>query len=152
LVAYLGLSAAAHELALKRVKDFAAARSVTVERIGALPMPPSLASWSGLIRTPNGVYQSWFSLLDSQPPTFHFFKDSPPNGYTEAVRQLPQVKTYLWFARFPVMRYSQQGDRNVVEFSDRRFIAWRDRPGSAFTFRVILDSAGRVLEQGWVED
>jgi hypothetical protein len=50
------------------------------------------------------------------------------------------------------MRYSQQGDRNVVEFSDRRFIAWRDRPGSAFTFRVILDSAGRVLEQGWVED
>ncbi len=155
LVAYLGLSAIAHQVALQRVEEFAAMRGLSVERIGALPMPPSPAYWSGLIRTPDGVYQSWFSLLGpaaSEPPTFHFFADSAPNGYTKAVKQIPEVKTYLWFARFPVVRYSQQGDRNVVEFTDRRFVAWRSRRTSAFAFRVTLDSAGRVLEQGWVED
>ncbi len=152
LVAYLSFSAMAHYAALQRVRAFAVAGGLTVERMGALPMPVSPAYWSGLIRTPDGVYQSWFSLLDPQPPTFHFFEDSAPNGYTEAVKQIPEVRTYLWFARFPVVRYVQQGDRNIVEFTDRRFVAWRNRRASAFTFRVTLDSAGRVLKQGWVKD
>ena len=152
LAAYLGLSATAHQVALHRVEKFAATQELTVERMGALPMPPSPAYWSGLIRTPDGVWQSWFSLLERQPPAFRFFGDSPPNGYTEAVKQLPEVRTYLWFARFPVVRYSQRGDRNVVELTDRRFVAWRSRRTSAFTFRVTIDSAGRVLDQGWVED
>ncbi len=152
LAIYLGLSAIAHHVAVQRVKVFARAQGLTIERIGALPMPVSPAYWSGLIRTPNGVYQSWFSLLNPRPPTFRFFADSAPNGYTEAVKQLPEVNIYLWFARFPVIRYAQQGKRNVVEFTDRRFVAWPNRPGSAFTFRVTLDSDGHVLERGWVEE
>jgi hypothetical protein len=46
------------------------------------------------------------------------------------VRELPPVRTYLWFARFPVVGVRESGDQRVVEFRDLRFTSrgWRDDP------------------------
>ncbi len=68
----------------------------------------------------------------------------------EAAQGLPRVKTYLWFARFPVLRYWELDERHIVEFSDLRF-ARPDRNPGPFTFRVTFDAAGRVLGQGWAD-
>jgi len=147
---YIAACGVAHHAALARVQAFAAANHLAVERIGALPIPPSVLDWGGLIRTTDGVYQSQFDLRDAQPPAFQFLPDSPPNRYIADARALPDVGTYLWFARFPTIRYAQLGDRNIVDFSDWRFFSRSNQRPMPFTFRVILDSDGRLLEEGWV--
>ncbi len=156
LIAYLGICAAAHHAALRRVEEFAASRGLPVERLGALPLPPSAAHWEGLIRTPDGVWEARIDLWNGvfserrarESRAFLFIADSAPNGYLEAAEQLPKVKTYLWFARFPVFRFRERGDQAVVEVSDLRFFSRRSRP-PPFTFRVTFDAAGHVIDQGW---
>jgi membrane-bound metal-dependent hydrolase YbcI (DUF457 family) len=150
MLVYIAACGVAHHAALARVQSFAAANRVAVERIGALPIPPSLLDWGGLIRTTDGVYQSQFDLRDAQPPAFQFLPDSPPNRYIADARALPDVGTYLWFARFPTIRYARQGDRNIVDFSDWRFFNRSDERPMPFTFRVVLDADGRLLEEDWV--
>ncbi len=156
LVAYLGVCATTHYAALRRVEEFAASRGLRVERLGALPLLPSAAHWDGLIRTPQGVWEArinvWNELLperQADAQVFRFVADTAPSGYLEIAEQLPQVQTYLWFARFPVFAFRERGDQAVVEFSDLRFFTrgWRPAP---FTFRVTFDTAGHVLSQGWV--
>lgn len=149
--AYLALCAVAHAAALKRVEQSATAERLAVEQLGALPLPPSLMRWAGLIRVPDGVHVAHFSLRDTKSPEFRFLADAAPNGYIAAARQLPQVKVFLWFARFPVFKYRQQGERHIVEIADLRFFA-RGQRAAAFTYRVTLDSRHRVLEEGWAEE
>jgi len=147
---YLGLCGVEHHTALQRTEAFAAERRLVVEAVGALPLPPSLSHWVGLVRTPNGVYQEFFNGPEPSPPMVHFFADAPRNSYIAATEQFPEVRIYLWFARFPVVRYLQQGDRHMVEFTDLRFYTRDVGTRHPFTFRVILDSAGQLVEKGWL--
>ncbi len=149
VLAYLLACGTAHRAAIERVRGFATGNHIAIENLGALPLPPSLLSWSGAIRTSGGVYQSRFDLRDAKPPAFHLIPDSANNPYVEEAMALPDVRTYLWFARFPVIRASQQDGRNIVEFSDLRFFGRRNEGPLPFTFRVVLDSHGALLEEGW---
>lgn len=148
--AYIGLCTAAHGVALERVEAFAVSRGLAVEARAALPQPLSPFRWSGLVLTPEGVYQSWFSVLDGAEPRFELFP-SEVNEYVAKAKELPAVKTYLWFARFPVARSRAEPGGHVVEWSDRRFNAVRTR-APAFVFRVVFDERGRVLKQGFAND
>jgi hypothetical protein len=83
--------------------------------------------------------------------TYSFYPDAAPNAYVEAARRLPEVRTVLWFARFPVTRFHEEGAEAIVEISDLRFPKMRpDRP-SSFTYRVRFAADGTVLSQGWVK-
>ena len=85
------------------------------------------------------------------PIEYRFYPDAPANYYIEAAKGLPQVQTVLWFARFPVTRFHNEGGEAVVEISDLRFPHVRpDRPAS-FTYRVLLGATGTVLSQGWAK-
>jgi hypothetical protein len=82
---------------------------------------------------------------------YRFYPDAAPNPYIEAAKQLPEVQTVLWFARFPVIRFHKEGSDAIVEISDLRFPQLRpDRPAS-FTYRVRLAADQAVLSQGWVK-
>lgn len=153
LVAYYGVCAVAHWRALQRVDAFIEGARLTVEHRAALPMPPWLGEWSGQVRTSRGVFISSFNLRDAEPPKFHAMPDSPRNEYVETARRLPEIRTWLWFARFPVVRYFRDSNElHIVEFNDTRFLRSPNdpRPG-AFQYRVILDDAQKVLWQGWAE-
>jgi membrane-bound metal-dependent hydrolase YbcI (DUF457 family) len=149
-VAYIIACGVAHHAALERVRAFATQNHIAVERLGALPLPPSLLDWNGLIRTPDGVYESRFDLRNSQPPEFRFAADSPPNQYTEAALALPDVRTFLWFARFPRILYSQRDDIEIVDFRDLRFLRPHNPEPPPFTFRVILTPKGELVDEGWM--
>lgn len=149
LAFYLLLCAGAHHLALRRVAGFAEARGMNVAQIAALPLPPSMAHWDALVRTPEGVWEARINLFKKNPVEFHFYVDAAPNGYLDAARKLPRVQAYLEFARFPLYRFREDGGRPVVEISDLRFFARGSRP-APFTYRVAFDGEGRVIEQGWV--
>lgn len=149
---YILACAAAHRAALAEVKRFAAEQQLAVENLAALPAPPSLLHWTALVRTPEGVYRTTFRLPHHGRLEPRFFADSAPNGITARVRALPEVQTFLWFARFPVMRYHEENGRHVVDFTDLRFgLSDNDNP-AAFAFRVVLDAQGNVLSSGWLED
>jgi membrane-bound metal-dependent hydrolase YbcI (DUF457 family) len=163
-VCYLALAIYFHQTALQRVDRFASVLHLDVESRGALPFPPSLWHWDGLVLTPHGVYETRLNLggdsgtaqaagSDSAvAPTlsYRFYPDAPANPYIDAAKRLPEVQTVLWFARFPVTRFHKEGNDSVVEFSDMRFPQIRpDRP-AAFTYRVHFDSNGNVQSQGWV--
>jgi membrane-bound metal-dependent hydrolase YbcI (DUF457 family) len=152
MLAYLFGCAAAHHSALGRVMDFAAANHVAVVRMAALPIPPSLLDWGGEILTPDGVYQTQFDLREKQSPAFRYFADSPPDGFTTRAMQLPEVQLYWTFARFPVIRTKYDGTHHIVEFGEHRFISRNTSNPPPFTYHVVFDSAGNVVEQGWYSD
>jgi hypothetical protein len=65
----------------------------------------------------------------------------------KALEGLPDVRTYLWFARFPVVQTSRVGTGTVVSFSDLRFgeLPGRRRP---FVLKVIQEP-GRLPTARW---
>jgi membrane-bound metal-dependent hydrolase YbcI (DUF457 family) len=152
MLIYIVVCAAAHQRALERVRIFAVGHGIVPERYAALPMPPSLWNWSGLIRTGDGVYVSHFDLREPGPPQFHFVTNSPPSEFTEEALRLKDVQTYLWFARFPIVHTIAADDRDVVEFGDARFRMARGRAPSPFTFQVIFNSDGKLLAERWLRE
>jgi membrane-bound metal-dependent hydrolase YbcI (DUF457 family) len=148
-VGYLFICAASHHSALERVRNFAAENHIAVEHLAAIPLPPSLVSWGGLIRASDGVYQTRIDLRDPQAPSFRFIADSPPDEFRARAMQLPDVQLYWNFARFPVIRTETDGIHHVVEFGEYRFVNPRRSRPQPFTFRVVFDASGRLIEEGW---
>lgn len=148
---YIAACGLAHAAAVSRVRAFALGRQLAVERLGAMPLPVSLFHWNGLILTPDGVYQSDFSLRSRSAPHFRFFANSAPNRYTRQAARLEPVGTFLWFARFPVMHFAKEGGTSVVEYADLRFLDGGEQEPLPFVFYVSFDSQDKMLKYGWVE-
>jgi len=149
LLAYLFACAYAHHTALLRVSDFARANHIVVDRMGAIPIPPSFLDWGGVIRSVDGVYQAHFDLRDGNPPEFQFISDSPPDTFIARAMRLPEVQLYWRFARFPVIRSSFEDGHHVVDFAEHRFVSRHRETAQPFTYRVVFDAAGNVVQQGW---
>jgi membrane-bound metal-dependent hydrolase YbcI (DUF457 family) len=151
-ILYLAAAFYAHRTALDRVKQFASLFQLQVESLGALPLPPSLWHWDGLVSTAHGVYEVRLDLSESplRASTEHrYYPDAPPNRYIDRAKRLPEVETVLWFSRFPVTRFHKEGRLAIVEIYDARFPQVpRDRPAS-FTYRVKMDESGAVISEGW---
>jgi membrane-bound metal-dependent hydrolase YbcI (DUF457 family) len=163
--AYIAAALYAHNAALDRVKTFAAFEHLEVQSLGALPFPPSLWHWDGLILTSRGVYELRMDLAEkaavsdvaaknpAEAPSleYRFYPDAFPNSYIEQARQLPEVQKVLWFSRFPVTRFHKEGAEAIVEISDLRFAQIRPGHSASFTYRVRFGAAGNVVSQGWVK-
>ena len=153
---YLAGAILAHHVALSRIQKFAELDHLEVQAIGALPLPPSLWRWDGLVRTEHGVYELRMDLsersakqTDLLAREHHYYPDAPPNSFIEIAKHLPEVQKVLWFSRFPVTRFHKEGDIAVVEVADIRFAQTRrDRP-AGFTYRVRFSADGSVLSKGW---
>jgi len=152
MCAYLFACSVAHHAALLRTRNFAAANHIPIDRIAALPLPPSLLDWGGVIRTTDGVYQSRFDLRDSAAPVFAFSADSPPDEFVARALQLPEVQLYWSFARFPVIRTSSEPGRHYVDFNEHRFITRNHQGPAPFSYRVVFNDAGEPIEEGWQAD
>jgi membrane-bound metal-dependent hydrolase YbcI (DUF457 family) len=162
-LAYMALAFANHHAALTRVKNFAALEHLDVQSLGALPYPPSLWQWDGLIRTPRGVYELRMDLTGKPTlseigavdpasallPEYRFYPDALPNSYIDAAKRLPEVQQVLWFSRFPVTRFRKEGSDAIVEISDLRFASRRPGRVPGFTYRVRFNGDGSILSHGW---
>src|SRR5260370_2111922 len=127
-VIYVACTVYAHHVALARIQKFAELDRLQVESIGALPLPPSLCRWDGLVRTSRGVYELRMDLAsktvsDGELLTLEhrYYPDAAPNSYIEVANRLPEVQKVLWFSRFPVTRFHKHGDIAVFDISDLRF-------------------------------
>jgi membrane-bound metal-dependent hydrolase YbcI (DUF457 family) len=152
MVAYLFVCSFAHHAAMQRVKSFASANNISIDRMGALPLPPSFLDWGGIIRSIDGVYQARFDLRNPAPPEFHFTADSPPDEFVARALLLPEVRLFWQFSRFPVIHTSTDGEYHVVDFGENRFVNTRKKSPQPFTYRVVFDKAGNIIEEGWQSD
>jgi membrane-bound metal-dependent hydrolase YbcI (DUF457 family) len=169
LCAYIGLAATAHHKAFADVEDFAASRQLHVESLAALPLPPTLTHWVGLVSTPEGVWRTTFHEPGGAVETTQFYTDAQSGEFIEQARKLHDVQVFLWFARYPVWRVRQrEGLQTVLEISDVRFFrenvpdtaatpqstrgntGIRPRP-AGFTFDVIFDAGGRIVSHSFRE-
>ncbi len=129
---YLFACGLAHHAALQRVEEFASTNKIDVDRMGALPVPPSLLDWGGVIRSIDGVYQARFDLRNPAPPDFHFAADSPPDPFIARALQFPEVQLFWQFARFPVIRSFAEGGQHIVDIGENRFVNTRHKGTTTF--------------------
>src|SRR5258708_28753569 len=144
-VIYVACTIYAHHVALARIQKFAELGHLQVESIGALPLPPSLWHWDGLVRTDRGVYELRMDLSDKAASDselltreHHFYPDAHANSYIDAARRLPELQKVLWFARFPVTYFHKESSVAGVEISDIRFVQTRRERPAPFTYRFRL--------------
>lgn len=151
LAVYLTLCFAAHRAALSQVREFAGEKQLTVLRLAALPAPPSLWRWSGLVQTPDGVYRLPIDLGHPDAPGSEYYANSERTEYSEKAANSERVKTYLWFARFPWVTYRENNGFHIIEYRDIQFF-WPPRGQTPpFTFQVFFDPEGRVVRSELID-
>jgi membrane-bound metal-dependent hydrolase YbcI (DUF457 family) len=169
LCVYMGAAALQHRRALADVEAFAAEEHLQVESLAALPLPPTLTHWVGLVNTKDGVWRTTFYEPSGKHESTRLYADAQSLPFLEKVMQLRDVQTYLWFARFPVWRVERRpDDQTAIEITDVRFFRERDpfattdpprgnrisrsRAGRAgFTFEIVFDAQGQVISHGFRE-
>ncbi len=143
-VAYLAFMAVSHAAAVSTLERVARAQGVVPLRVEALPEPLQPLRWRGFVEDGAQYWHGIVALRDGTPDLVAIPK-GPRNGPVARAEEVPAVKTFLWFARFPVVTFREEGARQVVEYQDLRFAhSLRRRP--AFLLRVILGPGG-VVEQ-----
>ena len=156
---YVALTAVAHSVALRRVETLVERRGLEVQSVAALPQPLSPLRWAGMVLTEEGVYMSRFRLFDggndnapSQKPQLRYYPSADPeNEFVARAREIPSAKTYLWFARYPVARYSNSDGRHIVDFAAMRFNVGGlpdEEMRLRFGFRVVFDAEGELVSAG----
>jgi len=151
---YILFAGGMHHAAIQRVTEFADEQGLEHVSIAAVPEPPSVTRWAGLIATPDGVFRVEFDQFGGEPVKLAYFNQPQPDKYLAAAQQLPHMQKFLWFARFPVARYFQRDGQTIVQITDLRFYGNRPRPmqpgaeaafDSGFTYEVVFDQNGRVV-------
>jgi membrane-bound metal-dependent hydrolase YbcI (DUF457 family) len=170
LCIYIGLAAIAHHKAFADVELFAEAQHLQVQSVAAMPLPPTLTHWVGLVSTPQGVWRTTFHVPGGAVESGQFYAQADAGELIEQAKTLRDVQVYLWFTRFPVWRVRHlSGNETAIEISDVRFVrenvsgqspyplqsksvsGIRPRRGG-FTFEVVFDSARHVISSGFKEE
>ena len=186
LCAYVGFCAWQHRKALTVWRRLDG--PIAGERVAVLPQFLSPFRWLGLSDHAGEVHVAFFdigpfargvadprpperfseilsSLSDFYPPPERAvilrFRKPAESRLLDAARDLPDVQTYLAFARFPLATVEPQPDGSAaVTWEDLRFLPWfagpwqRDQKTGLrrqpFLYRVRLDAAGRVIDRTFV--
>ena len=169
---YISLCACNHSWALNLTKRYSTENCLSVQRLSSLPQPLSPFLWSNYILTEKKVYAGFVNLIgDSENviiPDMNFFSrffsryqpirsikyrtwdrfdDSP---WVKRALKLEGVKTFLWFARFPIAKYKGIIDgNNRVEFFDLRFSLLETR--RPFLYVVDFNQEGGVVFHGFLK-
>jgi len=186
LALYIGCCAALHAkaLAIWRRKDAPPAGS----RVAVLPQFLSPFRWLGLSERAGEVHLCFFdigpfargvpnprpprkwtevfqSLSDFYPPPdrapIRSFSRPPDSHILETARSLPDVETYMAFARFPLETITPERDGGATFIiQDLRFLPWFTGPWERggrrgvrhqpFVYRVRFDAALRPIDRGFV--
>ena len=116
-------------------------------------------------RPPERISQILSSLSDYYPPPerarIQRYAKPPPSPTLLEAQKMPDVRTYLDFARFPLATVRVEPDGvSSVSFQDLRFLPWFSGPWERergmrfrrqpFVYRVRLGRSGRPLDRGFV--
>lgn len=170
---YISLCAVNHFWALSLARSYAVEQDLEAEKVASLPQPLSPFHWANYIVTEDTIYKGLVNLIGKHERTVssdasllsqvwaqhqpvHLLSYEPwhkldESSWVESSLALKGVKTFFWFARFPVVRYEINPNRqHRVTFFDLRFGGIQGR--KPFLYEVIFDSRGRIVFQGFQRD
>ena len=166
---YISLCAYNHSWTLSLAKGYARQKGLVTEAVASVPQPLSPFNWANYIITEEKIHQGLVNLVGRegkaagggnflsrtwalyQPISRLEYREwdrADHSPWIEKALGLEGVKTFYWFARFPVAR-----DRGVVngtrrlEFFDLRFGSIGNR--KPFLYLVEFDADGNVVFQGF---
>ena len=167
---YIALCAYNHSWTLSLAKSYARQKELAPKTVAAVPQPLSPFRWGNYILTEKKIYQGFVNLIAKENestgegnvlsrflpryepvPRLQYrewdkFDNSP---WVEKALRLEGVKTFYWFARFPVARDKGIVNGNQrVEFFDLRFGSIDGR--MPFLYVVDFDGEGNVAFQGFL--
>lgn len=142
VAAYLALMALNHLWAVGTLERIARSQGLAPRRVEALPEPFQPLRWRGFVEDGDRYWQGVVALERGEADLVPIPK-GPRNGPVAVAETVEAVRTFRWFARFPVVRVREEDGRQVVEYQDLRFAhPFRRRP--LFLLRVILGPGGAV--------
>jgi inner membrane protein len=86
-----------------------------------IPFPAGPFAWNGFIDDGRTYLRAAVEPFTGQVSWRQRTLRGPDVPEVRALRGMAEVETYLWFARFPVVRVANGGGRTEVTFSDLRF-------------------------------
>ena len=139
---YLVIAWFNHAAAVTRLDQALRSGGITPRRVDALPWPLNPFRWQGFAEDGDRYWSGDIRLRQGSIALTSIAK-GPENGLVARAREHKDVRTFLWFARFPVVDFRQDDGHSVVEYRDLRF-AHSLRRSSPFVLRVILSPSGEV--------
>jgi len=117
------------------------------DRPGLYPFPVGPFAWNGFIDDGKTYLRAEVDPFTGAVVWKQRVRRGADLPEVRAVEEIPDVRTYLWFARFPVVTTSRSGEETILVFSDLRFgeVPGRRRP---FVLRVI-EAPGRPPKVHW---
>ncbi len=170
---YISLCAGNHFWGLSLARSYAVEQDLEAENVGSLPQPLSPFHWANYIVTEGTIYRGLVNLIGKHERTAspedgllsHVWAQYQPicllsyepwhkldeSSWVESSLVLKGVQTFLWFARFPVVRYEESPNhQHRVTFFDLRFGGIQGR--KPFLYEVIFDPKGKIVFQGFRRD
>ncbi len=86
-----------------------------------IPFPAGPFAWNGFVDDGRTYLRATVEPLTGEVIWRQRVVRGPDVPEVRALRGMAEVETYLWFARFPVVRVASRGGRTQVTFSDLRF-------------------------------
>lgn len=117
------------------------------DRPGLYPFPVGPLAWNGFIDDGETYLRAEVDPFAGTVAWKQRVRRGADLPEVRAAVEIPDVRTYLWFARFPVVTTSHSGEETILVFSDLRFgeVPGRRRP---FVLRVI-EAPGRPPKVRW---
>jgi len=143
----LGLGRRAEAAAGPRLTEVAPGLAAIADRKG-FPLPAGPFAWNGFVDDGSTYLRAEVDPLDGAIAWKERARKGRDVPEARALGNLPDVRTYLWFARFPTVYVSTSEGKTVVTFFDLRFGGLSAR--RPFVLRVI-ESPGRSPQTLWGE-
>ena len=121
VVLYLLIEAINHNRAYQRIEAALQRDNIAATKISAFPQPLSIFRWMGLAQTPDGVEQTFLSLLNDENGLQFTKYENTNDDFVAQTLQAPETQWYLTFARHPWIISERRGAAQVVELQDLQF-------------------------------
>jgi inner membrane protein len=140
---YLGAVYIERGVLIEKIKTETGRFGIKSANIEAIPLPLSPFKWSVFVEDDKRFHQINTDILKYNMTINSFEKKlQGNNNIIGMVENLEIVKTYLWFARFPVVTVKEQDSGYLVEYFDLRFNSLP--PRKPFLLSLFLDKNGSL--------
>lgn len=139
---YILMASINQTIAINKGKEIAKSEGIQIKRIEAIPLPLSPFKWSVFVEDSKRFHQININLLNGNSSTQNFEKRPLQADIINSVEEFDIVKTYLWFARFPVVTVKKEVNDYLVEYFDLRFNSLP--PRKPFLLRLLVGEDGSL--------
>lgn len=140
-VGYLGAGRCLHDRTVARARQLNAGAEIL--RIDAYPAIGTIFLWRAVVETPDlwiahRIRPLGGAVRTGSAPKVH-------NRWVDRARELPQVKTFEWFAMGRTRaKYERRNGLHVVELSDMRYGRSAESPQGIWGVRATFEPSGRL--------